>query len=295
MARVLRMAAWGLAGTAVIAAAAAYGAAWVGERKAQRLVEVQVAPVVIREDPASIAHGKYLYESRGCMECHGAGGGGKQVIDDPGGLRVRAPDLTRANPAIAAYQPVDWVRSIRHGVAPSLRPLMVMPSEDYNRLSDEDLGALIGYLRSLPAAMGAPAEITMPWVVRALYGVGVVQDAASKIDHSLPAQPALVPEPTARYGAYVANVCLGCHGPAFRGGKIPGAPPDWPAAADLRPVPGGAMARYGEAAAFIEMMRSGKRPDGSALSRVMPFDSFGRMNDTELTALYLFLAGLPQR
>ncbi|SOZ61113.1 putative di-heme cytochrome C - signal peptide [Cupriavidus taiwanensis] len=295
MARVLRMAAWGLAGTAVIAAAAAYGAAWMGERKAQRLVEVQVAPVVIREDPASIAHGKYLYESRGCMECHGAGGGGKQVIDDPGGLRVRAPDLTRANPAIAAYQPVDWVRSIRHGVAPSLRPLMVMPSEDYNRLSDEDLGALIGYLRSLPAAMGAPAEITMPWVVRALYGVGVVQDAASKIDHSLPAQPALVPEPTARYGAYVANVCLGCHGPAFRGGKIPGAPPDWPAAADLRPVPGGAMARYGEAAAFIEMMRSGKRPDGSALSRVMPFDSFGRMNDTELTALYLFLAGLPQR
>lgn len=295
MARVLRRAAWGLAGTAAVVAAAAFAAAWVGERKAQRVVDVQVAAVAIRDDPAAIAHGKYLYESRGCMECHGAGGGGKQVIDDPGGLRVRAPDLTRANPAIAAYQPVDWVRSIRHGVAPSHRPLLVMPSEDYNRLSDEDLGALIGYLRSLPAAMGAPAEITMPWLVRALYGVGVVQDAASKIDHSLPAQQAMVPEPTPRYGAYVANVCLGCHGPEFRGGKIPGAPPDWPPAADLRPVPGGAMARYGQPAAFIEMMRSGKRPDGTALSRVMPFDSFGRMNDTELTALYLFLAGLPQR
>ncbi|NOV22983.1 cytochrome c [Cupriavidus necator] len=295
MARVLRRVAWGLAATAVVVAATAYAAAWVGERKAQRIVHVQVAPVAIREDPAAIAHGKYLYESRGCMECHGAGGGGKQVIDDPGGLRVRAPDLTRANPAIATYQPVDWVRSIRHGVAPSHRPLLVMPSEDYNRLSDEDLGALIGYLRSLPAAMGAPAEITMPWLVRALYGVGVVKDAASKIDHSLPAQPAMVPEPTARYGAYVASVCVGCHGPAYRGGKIPGAPPDWPPAADLRPVPGGALARYGQPAAFIEMMRSGKRPDGTAVSRVMPFDSFGRMNDTELTALYLFLAGLPQR
>lgn len=294
MARVLRAVAWGLAGTAAVVAVAAYAAAWVGEHKAQRILDVRVAPVAIREDAAAIAHGQYLYESRGCMECHGAGGGGRQVIDDPGGLRVRAPDLTRANPAIAAYQPVDWVRSIRHGVAPSHRPLLIMPSEDYNRLSDEDLGALVGYLRSLPPGMGAPAEITMPWLVRALYGVGVVKDAAAKIDHSLPPQPALEPAPTARYGAYVANVCMGCHGPEFRGGKIPGAPPDWPAAADLRPVPDGAMARYGQASAFIEMMRSGKRPDGTAVSRVMPFDSFGRMNDTDLTALYLFLAGLPQ-
>ncbi|CAN7224095.1 Cytochrome c [compost metagenome] len=295
MARFLRVAAWGLAGTAVVVAVAAYAAVWVGERKAVRIVAVKVSPIAIREDAAGIAHGKYLFESRGCMECHGAGAGGKQVIDDPGGLRVRAPDLTQANPAIAAYQPVDWVRSIRHGVAPSHRPLLIMPSEDYNRLSDEDLGALVGYLRSLPPAMGAPAEIRMPWLVRALYGVGIVQDAAAKIDHSLPVQPAMVPAPTARYGGYVANACLGCHGPDFRGGKIPGGPPDWPPAADLRPVPGGAMSRYGQASAFIAMMRSGKRPDGSAVSRVMPFDSFGRMNDTDLTALYLFLTGMPQR
>jgi hypothetical protein len=78
----------------------------------------------------------------------------------------------------------------------------------------------------------------------------------------------------------------------LRGGKIPGAPPDWPPAADLRPVSGGAMARYDHAAAFIAMMRSGKRPDGSAISSVMPFDSFGRMNDTDLSALYLYLASL---
>ncbi|MNL85220.1 hypothetical protein D3C87_2134650 [compost metagenome] len=55
------------------------------------------------------------------------------------------------------------------------------------------------------------------------------------------------------------------------------------------------MSRYGQASAFIAMMRSGKRPDGTEVSRVMPFDSFGRMNDTDLTALYLFLAGMPQR
>ncbi len=52
------------------------------------------------------------------------------------------------------------------------------------------------------------------------------------------------------------------------------------------------MARYDRASSFIAMMRSGKRPDGSAISGVMPFDSFGRMNDTDLSALYLYLASL---
>ncbi|MFS8978746.1 c-type cytochrome [Cupriavidus necator] len=295
MARLVRMAVWGVISGAVVVAAVVYAAAWVGERKAARTVAVKVTPVAIREDAAAIAHGKHLYESRGCMECHGAGGGGKQVFDEANGLRVRAPDLTRANPHIAGYRNVDWVRSIRHGVAPSGRPLLIMPSEDYNRLSDEDLGALMGYLRSLPPGMGAPAEIRLPWMVRALYGVGVVQDAASKIDHSLPVQPAMVPGANAQYGSYVANTCMGCHGHDFSGGKVPGAPPDWPPAADLRPVSGGAMSRYAHAPAFIEMMRSGKRPDGTPISRVMPFDSFGRMNDTELTALYLYLAGMPRK
>jgi len=70
---------------------------------------------------------------------------------------------------------------------------------------------------------------------------------------------------------------------------ITGAPPDWPAAADLRPS--GAMKTYPQAEQFVAMMRSGKRPDGSEVSRVMPFGAFAKMNDTDLNALYLFLAG----
>lgn len=292
MARYLRVAAWSLAGVVVAAAGVVYGAMLIGDQKAGRTIAVRIAPVAYRDDAASIAQGKYLFESRGCMACHGAAAGGRQVFDDPGGLQVRAPDLTRGNPEIARYEPIDWVRSIRHGIAPSGRPLLVMPSEDYNRLSDDDLAALVAYLRSLPAGLGAPAEIRMPWFVRAMYGAGFIRDAASKIDHQLPPTPAIEPSVTAQYGGYVANACQGCHRADLRGGKIPGAPPDWPPAADLRPLSGGAMARYGHAAAFIAMMRSGKRPDGSPISTVMPFDSFGRMNDTDLTALYLYLAGL---
>mgnify|MGYP001258149207 CR=1 FL=1 len=163
------------------------------------------------------------------MDCHGAKGTGKQVFDEANGFRVRAPALTRANPDIDKSKPQDWDRAIRHGVAPSGRPLMVMPSEDYNRLSNDDFAALVAYVRSLPPGEGKPGEIHLPWFIQGLYGAGVIKDAAEKIDHSLPPSPPIAAAVNAQYGAYVANSCKGCHGANLRGGNIPGAPPDWPA------------------------------------------------------------------
>jgi len=266
---------------------------WWGGRKLARTVNVSVAPVTIPTDTAAIAHGKYLYESRGCMDCHGAKGAGKQVFDEPNGLRVRAPDITQANPDVAKYRPEDWDRAIRHGVAQSGRPLLIMPSEDYNRLSNEDFGALVAYVRSLPPANGQPAEVRFPWFAQGLYGAGVIRDAAEKINHELPPAPAIAAGVTPAYGQYVANACMGCHGGDLRGGHIPGAPPDWPPAADLRP--NGVMTRYPQPDQFVAMMRTGKRPDGTDVSRVMPFSSFAKMNDTDLNALHLYLSAAKEK
>jgi len=100
---------------------------------------------------------------------------------------------------------------------------------------------------------------------------------------------------TAEHGAYVANTCIGCHGDHLSGGKIPGAPPDWPAAANLTPGEGSAMTRYTDAQALIAMFRSGKRPDGSAVSTVMPFAGLKAMSETDVRALYLLLKGVAPR
>jgi hypothetical protein len=70
----------------------------------------------------------------------------------------------------SAYQPVDWVRTIRHSVHPSGRPLRVMPSEDDNRFTDADVGALIAYVLSLPPGAGGPATTQFPLPARVLYG-----------------------------------------------------------------------------------------------------------------------------
>ena len=73
---------------------------------------------------------------------------------------------------VAKYTPADWERTLRHGVKPDGRPVMIMPSEDYNRLTDVDLGALVAYMRQLPPAAGGAAELVLPLPLRALYGLG---------------------------------------------------------------------------------------------------------------------------
>ena len=264
-----------------------------GHRKAERRVDIAAAGVAERGDAAAVERGGYLFRSRGCTDCHGRDGGGTTFVDDGKGLRLHAPNITPApGSVVAAYRMDDWDRAIRHGVAPGGRPLLIMPSEDYNRLTNDDFASLVAYLRQMPPAPGGPADVQLPLLVRALYGAGVVRDAAEKIDHALAPSVPVAEAVSAQHGAYVANACIGCHGAALQGGRIPGAPPDWPPAARLSPGEGSAMARYADAKSFVAMMRSGVRPDGRPVSPVMPFATLREMSDVDLEALYLHLRGL---
>ena len=193
------------------------------------------------------------------------------------------------------YTPADWVRTIRHGVSRERHPLIVMPSKDFNRLTDDDLAALVAYVRSLPPVPGSSAEIRFPLIVKALYAVGLVKDDAETIDHSLPPQSPVPEGVSIEHGRYVATMCAGCHGDGFSGGTIPGSPPDWPPAANLTPGEGSVLARYDGVEKFAAMLRSGKRPDGSAVSTVMPFASLGKLSDTDVGAVYVYLKSLPPR
>ena len=286
-----------IAAVVALAAAAFFGALWWGERKIDRRIDIRVVPVpYAKATPETLKLGKYLFESRGCSECHGKDGSGRVVVDEPGGIHVRSPDITSAKVSMVAnYTEADWVRAIRHGVDPAGRALLIMPSEDYNRLTDGDLAALVAYIRSLPPGRGALAEVRLPMVVRAMYGAGVFKDSSEKIDHRLPpAQPIAVGE-TPEHGGYVATMCAGCHGHALSGGRIPASPPDWPPASNLTPGEGTVMDRYAAVEPFAVMLKSGKRPDGTAVSKVMPFETLANLNDTDVKALHAYLRTLPPR
>ena len=275
----------------VVAGGAVFAGLQLGQHRMARQVVLAVQPVAPRSDAQALQRGHYLFASRGCVDCHGSNGAGRVFADNGSDLRIKGPNITVGpGGVVASYQPEDWVRTIRHGVAPGGRPLMVMPAEDYNRLTDTDLGALVGYIRSLPPASGTGAEVRLPLPARVLYGFGAIQDAAAKIDHSLPPAAPVEEGVNLRHGAYVANMCLGCHGAQLTGGTIPGGPPDWPPAANLRKVTadGGP---YDKPEAFLQMLKSGKRADGSAI-QVMPFESLRALSDTDARALHLYLRSL---
>jgi mono/diheme cytochrome c family protein len=264
------------------------------ERKRERVIKLDIKTIPVVADAAALERGKYLFMSRGCGDCHAANGTGRAFINEPGGgFYVRSPNITPAG-VVTKYTEQDWVRAIRHGVNPQGRPLFIMPSEDYNRFTDQDVAALIAYARSLPAVRGGSAELRVPLLVKALYAVGVVKDSAEKIDHSLPPATPVPEGVTPEHGKYVANLCIGCHGEGLSGGKIPGGPPDWPAASNLTPGEGTVMLIYDSADKMKAMFRSGKRPGGSAVA-VMPFATLREINDTDVAALYAYLKQLPPR
>ena len=291
----LKRGALALGALLVVAAAAVVAGLQMADRRMARQVAVNAQPVALRTDTAAVERGKYLYASRGCVDCHGANGGGRVFVDNGSDLRIKGPNITTGpGGVVSAYQPLDWVHALRHGVAPGGRPLMVMPSEDYNRLTDADLASLVAYVRSLPPVPGTGAEVRLPLPARVLYGFGAIQDAAAKIDHALPPAAPVSEGVNLQHGAYVANMCLGCHGPQLTGGRIPGGPPDWPAAANLTPVATSGMAAYAEPDAFMKMLKTGKRSDGSTI-QVMPFESLREMSETDMRALHLYLRSLPAR
>jgi mono/diheme cytochrome c family protein len=276
---------------AVLAVGIVFAGLRMADSRMQRTVQVPLQPVALRNDAAALERGKYLYSSRGCADCHGDDGAGRAFVDAPD-IRLKGPNISPGpGNVVSAYQPQDWDRAIRHGVAPSGRPLLVMPSEDYNRLTNDDFAALVAYVRSLPPATGTAAEVRLPLPVRVLYGFGAIPDAASRIDHSLPPQQPVPEGVTVEHGAYVANTCIGCHGAHLAGGKVPGGPPDWPPAANLTPGPDSVMPLYADADTFLKMSRTGKRPDGSDV-KVMPFGSLKHMSDIDVRALHLYLKTL---
>ncbi len=273
---------------AVFVATAACGL-YLAEEKRNRTIDIKPRPVAYTTDAQTIERGRYLYASRGCNDCHGAQGAGREFVNDGKGTRLAGPNITPAG-VVARYQPEDWNSVIRHGVKPNGRPVLVMPSEDYNRLTNDDLNALVSYMRQFSPQEGTntAAVVDLPRLTWVLYGLGAIPDAAARIDHQLAPSRPVPAGVTVASGQYVANMCIGCHGADLAGGKIPGGPPDWPAASDIRPGKDGAMARYANSARFVTMLRTGKRPDGTPI-QVMPFESLGQLSDVDAQALYLFL------
>jgi cytochrome c553 len=288
----------GLLGLAVLTVAAVYLlSAW--RYNTGYDVDARAVAVPPPTDSVAVARGRHIATTRGCADCHAQDFGGTTFIDDPMMGRLTGSNLTSGNGGVGSgYTDADWVRALRHGIGPTGKPLAFMPSEEYTHLGDDDLGALIAYLKQLPPVdrkTPEPAPGPMARLLTLMAGGGLPTLAAETIDHEAARSRAAAPpaRPTAAYGEYLAPSCTGCHGTDFAGGPIPGAPPAWPKAANLTPHPEDGLGAWSKAD-FVRALRKQRRPDGTQVDSVMPA-AMGKMTDTELAALWNYLQTLPAK
>jgi cytochrome c553 len=166
-----------------------------------------------------------------------------------------------------------------------------MPSYEYAGFTEQDFGALVAYLKSVPPVDRERVPVRLGPVARVLVALGKIKLAAGEIDHANVRPTVVTPGVSVEYGRYLAAGCTGCHGANLSGGKIDIGPPDWPLAANLTPHPSARLAKWTEAD-FLKAMREARRPDGSIVNPVMPA-VFGQMTDVELQALWRYLRTLP--
>lgn len=246
-------------------------------------------------DSAQLARGAHLVTAITlCVDCHAADLGGTKFIDDPALGSVSASNLTTGRGGkIGNYDDVALERLLRHGIKSDGTPALVMPSEEYTKLADDDVAAIIAYLRSVPAVDRELPEKNLKLVARGLLTGGVIKHAYDIIDHSV-TPPATAPVgETVQYGEYLANIggCTGCHGPGLSGGKIPGAPPDFKPAANITPK---GIGHYTEAD-FFRALREGVRPGNAPIDSSMPFRFTKLMTDLEIKAIHSYLKTVPAK
>lgn len=249
-------------------------------------------PVAVSSHPEIIDHGRHLYITRGCVDCHEQNLAGKIFLEDPVVGRIVATNLTSGAGGIGAeYSVEDLVRSIRKGVRKDGKSVLFMPSHEYQWIHQKDMDALISYIRSVePVDSDLPDhKINLP--MRAMYLIGgdIPLFPARVIDPDFN-MPQNEPVTVRERGGYVATSCMGCHGANYSGGTIPGVPPSWPQASNLTPA--GPLAEWSEAD-FFKAMREGITPDGRKLrNEFMPYTITAQMTDDELHALFVYIKSI---
>lgn len=262
-------------------------------RMSAKRYNVDVSAINIPSDSFSIERGRTL--SVACRSCHGVDFAGLDFFNDKALGYMSSPNISGAKgSATENYTDLDWIKALKHGLNPEGRPLMVMPSEMFCFLTDEDLGALIAFLKQVPEVEKPMGETKFTTFARTMMGAGMFGElyAYNKVNHDeVKHNPSVDVNNTMEYGKYMTEIhgCTFCHGEQFNGGLSP----------DPISPPGLNLTQKGNLAnwsidQFMQTMRTGKTPEGKILdNKFMPWTGIGAHDSIELAALYTYLKALP--
>jgi len=290
---------------------AAAGLVGFAVHRVNRVFDVPPSPITRATSPDEMARGGRLFRTL-CLDCHAGPGGtrptGARVTSAPSFIgEVWAPNITadRQN-GVGAWTDGELARLLRNGIRRDHYYAATMPR--FGHLADEDVAAIIGFMRSSDPSMAAtPAAAPVPQSKMAVGGVMALAYAAG-MDASGDAHLASPPRgPTADYGRYLASyvyACVDCHtsglGAASEKLKGPGALTGGVAlhqqngatvySRNLTPDGETGLGSW-SADDLTRALQTGTAKDGHKLRPPMPI--FHDMDATEAAALYAFLRSLP--
>jgi mono/diheme cytochrome c family protein len=267
---------------------------FIGNARLNKTYELPPDHVVVPTDAASIEYGEHRVRTM-CIGCHGEDLSGVTdfVALDPI-FRLDSANLTSGQGGIGAeFTDEDYVRAIRHGIGRNGKGIFMPAVLSYQHLSDEDLGAMIAYLKTIPPVDHETRGLQSTVLSKVMFGAGLfgnlpAENVSHKTDVTAPAPGASV-----EFGEYMANItgCRDCHGQELAGGPFPD-----PSVTKISPnlTPGGELNAWSEED-FINAMRTGQTPSGYQLNpELMPWKEYAGLTDTERKAIWLYLRSLPE-
>lgn len=298
---------------AVLLVVIAGGGVFVASRQNLRF-DAPYPKVVASTDSAIVERGRYIVRvAAPCAACHGdptqrqaykigaevplSGG---FVFDIPPGqfyTRNLTPD---AETGLGSVPDSAIARALRFGVGHDGRALL--PFMEMQGLSDDDLQAVVSYLRTQQPVRNAvpPHHYTaLGKVIRATALANPVGPSATP----LPRSPRGASVETGRYLVESVSLCWACHtersqmtgaltGPRFGGTKgfteIDDPSHTWSPPNITSDKETGRLARWTEDE-FVARFRQGRIVPGSP----MPWQAFSRLNEEDLRSIYRYLETVP--
>lgn len=232
----------------------------------------------------AIEHGKRVASLLGCNGCHGKDFTGNDWSDPALGV------LWTANLKQSAAQHSDdeMVAMITTGKRPD-RALMEMPSHLFTQVHEDDLRAVLAYLRSMPVTGEVHPQPTIGPKLAEQIAAGEYLDAAQETARDRDVWPPDMGPKHAMARHIVRATCAECHTLSLRGEDPPS--PDEPRSADLRIV-----ASY-DPADFAKLMRTGKAAGDRevGLMSEVARNRFAHLTDEEVEQIRAYLVDLARR
>ncbi len=278
--------------------------------------------VRIAATPEALARGKYLtHHVSLCLDCHserdfdkfsgplkpGSFGKGGEAFDRtvdpnfPGA--VYAKNITPAG--IGSWTDGELLRAVTTGVSRDGTPLFpLMPYPHFGRMSEDDVHAIIAYIRTLKPIENAVPNRSLDFPLNLIV-------------RTIPSPAAFRPRPPATdkvaYGGYMVNagLCSECHTPIdSQGQPLPGKEfaggtvfrhPKYGfriVTANITPDADTGIGSWTEQQ-FVDKFKGFETPNDSVLSETeqrqntaMPWTAFAHMTREDLSAIYAYLRTL---